>query len=91
MVITTRVPFGPLLADLAMPSFAIVSPKSMRDDPVGLVDAGVVRRVGHGTIRVPAGLVAAGSADRARAQRVVLDEGRVGRGPAVSSTASSSA
>jgi peptide/nickel transport system substrate-binding protein len=35
VVITTRVPFGPLLADLAMPSFAIVSPKSMRDDPAG--------------------------------------------------------
>jgi peptide/nickel transport system substrate-binding protein len=35
LVITTRVPFGPLLADLAMPSFAIVSPKSMRDDPSG--------------------------------------------------------
>ena len=33
VVITTRLPFGPLLADLAMPSFAIVSPKSMRDDP----------------------------------------------------------
>ena len=35
VVITTRVPFGPLLADLAVPSFAIVSPKSMRDDPAG--------------------------------------------------------
>src|SRR5688572_18738127 len=35
VVITTRVPFGPLLADLAMPSFAIVSPKSLRDDPSG--------------------------------------------------------
>jgi peptide/nickel transport system substrate-binding protein len=35
VVITTRVPFGPLLADLAMPSFAIVSPKSMRADPAG--------------------------------------------------------
>ena len=35
VVITTKVPFGPLLADLAMPSFAIVSPKSMRDDPAG--------------------------------------------------------
>ncbi len=35
VVITTRVPFGPLLADLAMPSFAIVSPRSMRDDPAG--------------------------------------------------------
>ena len=35
VVITTRVPFGPLLADLAMPTFAIVSPKSMRDDPAG--------------------------------------------------------
>ena len=35
VVITTRVPFGPLLADLAMPSFAIVSPKSMRDDAAG--------------------------------------------------------
>ena len=33
VVITTKTPFGPLLADLAMPSFAIVSPKSMRDDP----------------------------------------------------------
>ena len=35
VVITTRVPFGPLLADLAMPTFAIVSPKSLRDDPAG--------------------------------------------------------
>ncbi len=35
VVITTRVPFGPLLADLAVPSFAIVSPKSIRDDPAG--------------------------------------------------------
>jgi peptide/nickel transport system substrate-binding protein len=35
VVITTKFPFGPLLADLAMPSFAIVSPKSMRDDPTG--------------------------------------------------------
>lgn len=35
VVITTRMPFGPLLADLAMPNFAIVSPKSMRDDPAG--------------------------------------------------------
>ena len=35
VVITTKVPFGSLLADLAMPSFAIVSPKSLRDDPVG--------------------------------------------------------
>lgn len=33
VVITTKLPFGPLLADLAMPSFAIVSPKSMRDAP----------------------------------------------------------
>ena len=35
VVITTRVPFGPLLAALALPTFAIVSPKSMRDDPTG--------------------------------------------------------
>jgi peptide/nickel transport system substrate-binding protein len=35
VVITTRTPFGPLLADLAMPGFAIVSPRSMRDDPAG--------------------------------------------------------
>jgi peptide/nickel transport system substrate-binding protein len=35
LVITTKMPFGPLLADLAMPGFAIVSPKSMRDDPAG--------------------------------------------------------
>ena len=35
VVITTKMPFGPLLADLAMPMFAIVSPKSMRDDPPG--------------------------------------------------------
>ena len=35
VVITTKMPFGPLLADLAMPNFAIVSPRSMRDDPAG--------------------------------------------------------
>ncbi len=35
VVITTKTPFGPLLADLAMPSFGIVSAKSMRDDPTG--------------------------------------------------------
>lgn len=35
VVITTKMPFGPLLADLAMPTFAIVSPKSIRDDPAG--------------------------------------------------------
>jgi len=35
VVVTTKVPFGPLLAALAMPAFAIVSPKSMRDDPSG--------------------------------------------------------
>ena len=35
VVITTKLPFGPLLADLAMPSFAIASPKSLRDDPAG--------------------------------------------------------
>ena len=35
VVITTKTAFGPLLADLAMPSFSIVSPKSMQDDPAG--------------------------------------------------------
>jgi peptide/nickel transport system substrate-binding protein len=35
VVITTKVPFGPLVAGLAMPTFAIVSPKSMRDDAAG--------------------------------------------------------
>jgi peptide/nickel transport system substrate-binding protein len=35
VVITTKMPFGPLLADLAMPTLAIVSPKSIRDDPAG--------------------------------------------------------
>jgi len=35
VVITTKMPFGPLLADLAMPSFAVVSPRSIRDDPAG--------------------------------------------------------
>ena len=35
VVVTTKTAFGPLLADLAMPSFAIVSPKSMQDDPAG--------------------------------------------------------
>src|ERR1700687_6003370 len=33
VVVTTKTPFGPLLSDLAMPGFAIVSPRSMRDDP----------------------------------------------------------
>src|SRR5438309_5538056 len=43
VVITTTTAFGPLLADLAMPSFAIVSPTSMQDDPVrwaGLASSG---------------------------------------------------
>jgi peptide/nickel transport system substrate-binding protein len=35
LVVNTRTPFGPLLANLAMPTFAIVSPKSMKDDPAG--------------------------------------------------------
>jgi len=35
VVITTKAPFGPLLADLALPAFAIVSPRSMRDDLAG--------------------------------------------------------
>jgi len=35
VVITTKSPFGPLLADLALPAFAIVSPKSLRSDPTG--------------------------------------------------------
>ncbi|MGH2490474.1 MAG: ABC transporter substrate-binding protein [Candidatus Limnocylindria bacterium] len=35
VVITTKAPFGPLLANLALPGFAIVSPKSLRDDPAG--------------------------------------------------------
>lgn len=35
VAITTKAPFGPLLTDLALPAFAIVSPKSMRDDPTG--------------------------------------------------------
>lgn len=35
VVITTKMPFGPLLAALAMPTFAVVSPRSMRDDVAG--------------------------------------------------------
>jgi peptide/nickel transport system substrate-binding protein len=48
VIVTTRVPFGPLLADLAMPSFAIVSPKSMRDDPTGWWTAGSSAASGTG-------------------------------------------
>lgn len=35
VVFTTKTPFGPFLANLAMPSFSIVSPKSIQDDPDG--------------------------------------------------------
>jgi peptide/nickel transport system substrate-binding protein len=48
VVITTKVPFGPLLADLALPSFAIVSPKSMRDDPAGWSTAASSSAAGTG-------------------------------------------
>jgi peptide/nickel transport system substrate-binding protein len=48
VVITTRMPFGPLLADLAMPTFAIVSPKSMRDDPAGWSSAASAGASGTG-------------------------------------------
>jgi peptide/nickel transport system substrate-binding protein len=48
VVITTRMPFGPLLADLAMPSFAIVSPKSIRDDPSGWSTAASLAAAGTG-------------------------------------------
>jgi peptide/nickel transport system substrate-binding protein len=48
VVVTTRTPFGPLLADLAMPTFAIVSPKSMRDDPAGWSTAASAAAAGTG-------------------------------------------
>ena len=83
VVITTKVPFGPLLADLAMPSFAIVSPKSMRDDPSGWSTPVSSGASGTGPFVFRPGSWQTRSADRARAQRVVLDEGRVGRGPSV--------
>lgn len=35
VVFTTKAAFGPFLANMAMPSFAIISPKSIRDDPDG--------------------------------------------------------
>ncbi|HET9809604.1 MAG TPA: ABC transporter substrate-binding protein, partial [Candidatus Limnocylindria bacterium] len=48
VVVTTRMPFGPLLADLAMPTFAIVSPKSMKDDPAGWSTAASLGAAGTG-------------------------------------------
>ena len=48
VVVTTRTPFGPLLADLAMPTFAMVSPKSMRDDPAGWSTAASSAAAGTG-------------------------------------------
>jgi peptide/nickel transport system substrate-binding protein len=48
VVITTKTPFGPLLADLAMPGFAIVSPRSMRDDPAGWSTAASLAASGTG-------------------------------------------
>ena len=48
VVITTKIPFGPLLADLAMPAFGIVSPRSMRDDPAGWAAPGSSGAAGTG-------------------------------------------
>ena len=55
VVITTKTAFGPLLADLAMPSFAIVSPKSMRDDPAGWAAPGSSGAAGTGPFVVRPG------------------------------------
>jgi peptide/nickel transport system substrate-binding protein len=56
VVITTKTPFGPLLADLALPSFAIVSPKSMRDDPAGWSTPASMAASGTGPFLFRAGM-----------------------------------
>lgn len=47
VVFTTRVPFGPFLSALAAPASAIVSPASLRQDPIGW--AGIGSRGAAGT------------------------------------------
>ena len=48
VVFTTKTPFGPFLANMAMPTFPIVSPKSIKDDPDGWMTVGSKGAAGTG-------------------------------------------
>ncbi len=55
VVFTTKTGFGPFLANMAMPPFAIVSPKSIKDDPDGWMTVGSKAAAGTGPFQFKAG------------------------------------
>jgi len=55
VVFTLRAAFGPFLADLANPAFAIVSPRSMQSDPEGWMLAASANVAGTGPFRLTPG------------------------------------
>lgn len=55
VVFTLRLPFGPFLADLANPAFAIVSPRSMQSDPDGWMLPASASIAGTGPFRLAPG------------------------------------
>ena len=55
VVFTTKTGFGPFLANMAMPPFAIVSPKSVKDDPDGWMTVGSKGAAGTGPFQFKAG------------------------------------
>ena len=55
VVFTLRTAFGPFLADLANPAFAIVSPRSMQADPDGWMLASSAGAAGTGPFRYVSG------------------------------------
>jgi len=56
VVFTLRTPFGPFLADLANPAFAIVSPRSIRADPEGWMLPASAGAAGTGPFRFAPGV-----------------------------------
>lgn len=56
VVFTLREPFGPFLAGLAVPSFAMVSPAAIAADPQGWMSPGTGRAAGTGPFQLAPGV-----------------------------------